>query len=390
MKAYASLALNILRSNAGRLPFPYKLTFVVTYWCQYKCKTCNIWQRRPKNELTLDEIQRFFEKSNGFNWIDFTGGEPWLRKDFPEVVGAAIEHCKNLVLIHFPTNGYMSDTIIRGVERILRKRPRKLIVTISTDGDESVNDYVRGIKGGWRKQMETYKRLHAMRGVKVVLGMTLSALNVDQYEVAFAAAKAECPWLEPRDFHVNIVHESGHYYGNADSKPRGDKSAELLEHVEHYRALRGLPRGVVDMLEWQYLRQVKRYLAAGRTPMKCHALRSSCFVDSWGDVYPCGMYDAKIASLREYDFDLRRIWALERTKTLQTEIWDYKCPQCWTPCEAYQSIFGNLLGLRSTRAKPRAVSAAAAAAKDESVELPVIRSESLEVQHSQVGGDRAK
>ena len=27
----------------------------------------------------------------------------------------------------------------------------------------------------------------------------------------------------------------------------------------------------------------------------------------------------------------------------QKEIWDYDCPQCWTPCEAYQSIMGNFL-----------------------------------------------
>src|SRR5262249_6663050 len=25
------------------------------------------------------------------------------------------------------------------------------------------------------------------------------------------------------------------------------------------------------------------------------------------------------------------------------EIWDYNCPQCWTPCEANQSILGDLM-----------------------------------------------
>ena len=27
----------------------------------------------------------------------------------------------------------------------------------------------------------------------------------------------------------------------------------------------------------------------------------------------------------------------------QQEIWRADCPQCWTPCEAYQSIMGNFL-----------------------------------------------
>jgi hypothetical protein len=60
------------------------------------------------------------------------------------------------------------------------------------------------------------------------------------------------------------------------------------------------------------------------------------------------MYDAKIASLRDFDYELSAIWELPRTLELQQQIWDYKCPQCWTPCEAYQTILGNLFGQSST------------------------------------------
>ena len=37
MRKHLSLAGNILKSNVSRLDFPYKLTFVVTYNCNYKC-----------------------------------------------------------------------------------------------------------------------------------------------------------------------------------------------------------------------------------------------------------------------------------------------------------------------------------------------------------------
>ena len=344
MKAYLDLTKHIVASNFTRLAFPYKLTFCITYWCNYKCKTCNIWQRKPKDELTLDEIREFFKKSNKFNWIDFTGGEVWLRKDFTDIVGAALQHCRNLVMVHFPTNGYMTEQIVKGVEEILEMRPPKLTITVSTDGDEAVNDYVRGIKGGWRRQIETYKRLHAMRGVDVFLGMTLSSLNTDQYDNAFAAAKAECPWLTANDFHMNVAHESAHYYGNLGTGILGNDKQRVIQQVRHYRSLRKLPFTPVAFLERSYLAHSEKYLRSGFTPMRCHALHSSCFVDSWGDVYPCGMYDAKIASLRDHQYDLSAIWDLPRTKRLQEEIWDYKCPQCWTPCEAYQSILGNLVG----------------------------------------------
>jgi MoaA/NifB/PqqE/SkfB family radical SAM enzyme len=348
MPAWTNLGRNILLSNFGRLSFPYKLTFSLTYWCNYRCKTCNIWHRKPKDELTLEEIQTFFERSNRFNWIDFTGGEVWLRKDFPEICESALEHCKNLVLLHFPTNGFQTDRIVEGTERILRGKPKKLVVTVSTDGDEAVNDEVRGIEGGWRHQIETYKALHAIPGVDVVLGMTLSRHNADQYDNAFAAAKAECPWLTPRDFHMNVAHESGHYYGNDDLNVRDDATETMIEQVNQYRDHRGFSFSPTNWLERRYLKRVERYLRQSKTPVRCHALRSSCFIDPWGQLYPCGMYDAKLGSLRDHEYRLEALWNRQETRDMQERIWNYDCPQCWTPCEAYQSLLGNVFGTRDT------------------------------------------
>jgi radical SAM protein with 4Fe4S-binding SPASM domain len=86
--------------------------------------------------------------------------------------------------------------------------------------------------------------------------------------------------------------------------------------------------------------------------MRCHALRSSCFVDSWGVVFPCTIYGRELGRLREVDYDLGRIWNSEAASALQSEIWGYQCPQCWTPCEAYQSIMGNFLRPDQRRAAP--------------------------------------
>ena len=35
-----------------------------------------------------------------------------------------------------------------------------------------------------------------------------------------------------------------------------------------------------------------------------------------------------------------------KPRSCRREIWRGECPQCWTACEAYQSILGNL-GLRT-------------------------------------------
>ncbi len=339
---YIALAARALEANVRRPDFPFKLTFCITYWCNYKCQTCNIWQMKPRDELRLDEIQRFFRKSNRFLWVDVTGGEVSLRKDFPGVCEAIVENCKNLMLLHYPTNGYLTDKIVEYTREIARMGAEKLIITVSTDGDEAMNDRIRGIEGGWRRQIETFRRLREIPGVEVVLGMTLSAANVDHFPEAFAAAKREIPDLDYRDYHVNIVHESDHYFGNTPlGLRRGVSAAALADASEKYAALRGASLHPVNVLEREYLKRVRRYLETGKTPMRCHALKSSCFIDSWGNVFPCTIYDRKIGSLRDVDYDLEKIWSSTGALEVQKEIWDYNCPQCWTPCEAYQTIMGN-------------------------------------------------
>jgi radical SAM protein with 4Fe4S-binding SPASM domain len=356
VRPYWALARRAAEANVRRLDFPFKLTFCITFWCNYRCETCNIWKMQPRDELRLDEIRRFFARAPRLLWVDLTGGEVTLRKDFAEVCAAVLEGCPDLILLHFPTNGYLTDKVVAAARAVTThpRRPEKLIVTVSTDGDEATNDRIRGVEGGWRRQLETFKQLRAMPGVDVVLGMTLSGANVDHFPTAFAAARREVPDLRPDEFHVNVVHESPHYLGNTDLGLRAHVDrARLADAVDSYARFRGLPRGPVGYLEHAYLARVRRYLESGRTPMRCHALSASCFVDSWGNVFPCTIYDRRIGSLRDVDYDLARLWNTPEAVQLEREIWDYRCPQCWTPCEAYQSIMGNFL-TRGRRPSPRA------------------------------------
>jgi MoaA/NifB/PqqE/SkfB family radical SAM enzyme len=343
IKKYAFLAKNIFKANLGGLGHPYKLTFALTSKCNYRCQTCNIWQKPPQNELSTAEIERLFKKAPYFSWIDLTGGEVFLRKDFLDIVEIILASCPHLLLLHFPTNGYLTETIVPAVRRIASWKPEKLILTISMDGDEPVNDQIRGIPGGWRRQIETFKRLREVPGVRTVLGMTVSALNAGQFERAFLAAKNEYPPLNYDDFHINIAHLSPHYYGNIDVDFISGSEKAMAETIESYLQARTFPLGPVSYLEKQYLKRVGQYLQTKKTPIRCQAMRSSCFLDPTGGVYPCTMYDRYLGNIREWDFDLLALWNSEAARRLQGEIWKFNCPQCWTPCEAYQSILGSLL-----------------------------------------------
>ena len=250
---------------------------------------------------------------------------------------------KRLALLHFPTNGFQTAAIVGVVSNVARlMRGADLVITVSVDGDEDLNDDIRGVKGGYRHQMRTFNRLRELPGVRVVLGMTLSRYNAGAFERVFRACQNDCPGLGIGDFHVNVAQTSDHYYGNGNGNLLADRRT-MVEALRRYRALSGMAPSLQGQLERAYLRGLTRYLEDGRTPMRCHALRSSCFVDPWGTVYPCITYSRPLGSLRNHGMALGRVWTDPDTAGVQAEIWKGQCPQCWTACEAYQSILGNLL-----------------------------------------------
>ena len=46
----------ILGANLRSPALPYKVTFVATYHCNFRCEMCNIWQKKSVNEMTPDEV----------------------------------------------------------------------------------------------------------------------------------------------------------------------------------------------------------------------------------------------------------------------------------------------------------------------------------------------
>jgi radical SAM protein with 4Fe4S-binding SPASM domain len=345
----AHLGVALLRATSGRPAAPLKLNLCLTYWCQYRCKTCNIWQRKPTDELTTAEVIALVRENPDINWVDLTGGEIFLRQDIDEIFDAVVTGWRRLAILHFPTNGFQTDRIVSSVERLARRSPARVVVTVSLDGDEALNDEIRGIKGGFRRQMATFVALRRIPGVVAALGMTLSTYNLGQFERTFSACVTECPDLAVEDLHLNIAQRSQHYYGNAEMNALAPDPAAARRELQQYRSLRAPARSPQALLEKLYLARLDEFLQTGRTPMPCHALRASCFVDPWGVVYPCITYSRPIGRLRDTGMRLEPIWQAAETARIQGEIWQGECPQCWTACEAYQSILGNALAGRTRR-----------------------------------------
>lgn len=321
---------------------PYKLNFVVTKECHSKCLNCHIWKEVPKNELTLSEINQIAANSPFLSWINFTGGEPTDRKDFPQIVKAFIDQCPDLYLIHFPTNGLNTKRIIAASETILEYNPPNLMVTVSFDGPPEVHDQLRGVKGNFHQSINTMKKLLELGSpLQVFVGMTLYPENHHLISETIQSIAERIPLFNPEHFHINLPNISEHFYGNQEqTKP---PSTSMLESLTLYRKNRKFSLSPMNWIERRYEMLAKEFLKTGKTPLECAAMLTSCFLSAQGELFPCTIWNQPLGSVKQTNYNLLPLLNSPQALQLREKIETKNCPNCWTPCEAYQTILANVV-----------------------------------------------
>lgn len=75
------------------LPNMNKVIWEITNECNYTCEYCvfSSTGKKPRGELSFEKVIETLNelKSNGFNYIKFTGGEPFIRSDFIDILKEA-------------------------------------------------------------------------------------------------------------------------------------------------------------------------------------------------------------------------------------------------------------------------------------------------------------
>jgi len=343
------IAGTALKSNFTRLDRPYKLNFSITYWCQSRCLSCNIWQMKPKGELSIEEIKEFAKRNNYFKWVELTGGEPFLRPDIVEIARAFSEANKDLYILTVPTNSLCDHNMVeRKLREMLSLGIPKVAVTVSLDGYRELHDRLRGVPGNYDKAIDMFKRLMALKkefkSLYMVFGYTLSKMNMGEFQKTYEAVKADIPEITYNDFHINLAQLSENYYNNSGNDITPD-NARVVDEISAFVAHRKYQPGVIPAIESTFMKNLVIYAKTGKTPMRSRSLEVSLFMDSFGNVYPSIMWNRKIGNIRDTQYDLGGMWNNEAANGVRKDIMEGREPNQWTSCEAYQSITGNMLSM---------------------------------------------
>jgi MoaA/NifB/PqqE/SkfB family radical SAM enzyme len=80
---------------------PFSIVISVSYRCNSKCKTCDVW-RKPNDDMSLEEWDKTFAKiGKGPVYFTFTGGEPFMRPDTADLALSAYKHCRYSNQAHY-------------------------------------------------------------------------------------------------------------------------------------------------------------------------------------------------------------------------------------------------------------------------------------------------
>lgn len=159
----------------------------MTRRCNLKCVHCYAQAKdiEFENELSTEEGKALIDDLADFGSpvILFSGGEPTLRKDLPELAAYAREKGMRAVI---STNGTLID-------RDLAKKLKDVglsYVGVSLDGIRETNDRFRGMKGAFDAAL---RGLHNCQeeGIKVGLRFTINKQNVRDIPAIFDILEEE-------------------------------------------------------------------------------------------------------------------------------------------------------------------------------------------------------
>jgi MoaA/NifB/PqqE/SkfB family radical SAM enzyme len=334
---------------------PFNLTFSVTNICQSRCKTCNIWEiykknpEKRKDELTLSEIKKIFQSIGHVYIFNVSGGEPFLRRDFTDIIEAA---CKYLTpgLIHIPTNAIAEKLIIsksRKIVQLLKNRypHTRLTIKPSLDHIDSRHDDIRGAPGNFKKVMSVFHELKKIKPVyknlHVELGTVISNWNVkDIKEIAAFATK-----LGTDSYRNEIAEQRSEMLNTKNpitpNTKQYKKAVEsFVEEIRKNMKNKRFFNRITNAFRLEYYRLAVRILEEKRQVIPCYAGISNAHMTPYGDIWACCTlgYDRPLGNLRDHHYNFNRLWNSPMARDVRRYIHDGNCY-----CPMANQMYSNIL-----------------------------------------------
>jgi mycofactocin radical SAM maturase len=289
---------------------PVNLTWEVSLLCNLRCNHClSDSGEAAEGEMTTAEALDLVNQISraGVFQVNFGGGEPFMRPDFEEIIGAC--HDKGIMTC-ISTNGTLLDS-----ERVARLAASRLVaIQVSLDGSNAETcDAIRG-KGVFEQGIAAVKRL-AKTKIPTSINTVLTAQNASEIPAMHELAKSLGVSLRVSRF-----------------RPSG-------RGAENWEFLRPTPTQLIAFSDWLAasgdVRTGDSFFSLTSQERQglglnlCGAAKLTCCVSPTGNMYPCAFLQTerfKAGSLRENSF--QEIWDNSEIYASFRNLRIHSCEEC--------------------------------------------------------------
>jgi radical SAM protein with 4Fe4S-binding SPASM domain len=295
---------------------PLRMDLALTFKCQNDCIHCYAGGPHETPELSTVQWKSVIDKLSeiGIFILTFTGGEPTLREDLPEL------------LLYAQNKGMVTGLISNGRKlkdkayvNLLEKSGLDFVqVTLESQKSE-IHDKMTNAKGSWRETIEGIKNA-VQSQIYVSTNTTLSKNNIDDFLSTIDFIKS----LGVDAFGCNSLIYSG---------KATDASPEFALSTEDLKTLLPRIRNKAQMIGLKFLWYTPTQycnfdpVSLGLGVKSCTAAMINACVGPNGDVYPCQSYFESLGNILAEPWE--KIWNHPLAERIRRrEYVEDKCKNC--------------------------------------------------------------
>ncbi len=312
LKRYAKMAM-------GRPFAPILLNVLITSVCDMRCVHCFFTDElddkaRKKLQMTTANVERISETLGAnLGVLIVAGGEPFTRKDLPEIARAFYKNNK-LDAIVLMSNGQIQQRILPDVSRILEECPNlNVTVALGIDGLKEDHESIRQKPGSWDIAIDTARKLQAIKKEHPRLDIQTCTCfmnsNQDRIFEWYDFLKYD---LKPDKVNINFIRPpSARPKELIIDKLRYDKLSHMIREDSRHAVIKnnyggdaGFFKAAIDV----YMHElIAKTAMDGRPHLQCWAGSAGAVIYDEGTVSSCEILDG-VGNLRDYDWDFSKLW----------------------------------------------------------------------------------
>ena len=312
MGLFQSVILRTLKRSLKGLngeKVPFIAGHKLLYTCNLRCQMCPFWRRPDEALLTVDEERKMMDSlaDFGVSYMGFEGGEPFLRRDLPEILRESHDRFFTSVV----SNGWMLKDRFREVRDYIDH------LFVSIDGIGGVHDRLRGVEGSFEKARQGIAV--ASSEIPVSLSSTITSENTDQVDMIVAFAE---------EMNVSVSFQIAYNYSTAENKSPSQSNlkgaitklldlkkngAPILESKEYFESV------INSWYNW--------------IGWKCKPWLTLNIDPKGRVVLPCYVLNEYAGSQKVWEVDLPKVWNSVNWEQYET------CNKCALSCYLEPSLF---------------------------------------------------